>query len=172
MATALYELSQRECEDLLRAGTAARVAFVAPDGPHIVPVNYAVLGQEIVLRTSPASQLGVYGRHARLALEIDGFDFAREQGWSVVARGLSKVVDDPRVTATLRATWKPRPWVAGERSLFLRIPWDELSGRRIGSGWSVVGAWVVGQPWFGLPSPLELGDRLRPPLRGPRRQPE
>lgn len=157
MATALYELSPRECEDLLRAATAGRVAFVAPDGPHIVPVNYAVLDGSIILRTAPSSLLGTYGRHARLALEIDGFDFAHEQGWSVVARGVSEVVDDPRLTATLRVTWKPRPWVAGSRSLFLRIPWDELTGRRIGTGWSVVGTWGVGQPWLAVISPLELG---------------
>lgn len=166
MATTLYELSQGECEDLLRAGVAARVAFVTPDGPHIVPINYAVIDQAIFLRTSPSSLLGIYGRGARLAIEIDGLDSAREQGWSVVARGVSEVVDDSRVTAALRRSWKPRPWAAGTRSLFLRIAWDELSGRRLGAGWSVVGGSTLSQPWFevAIATPLELGDRRGPLL--------
>jgi len=164
MATALYELSQSECEDLLRASTAARVAFVASDGPHIVPMNYTVLEGSVILRTSPTSLLGIYGRGARLAIEIDGFDFAHEQGWSVVARGTSQVIDDVRGTAILRAIWKPRLWVAGDRSLTLRIPWDELSGRRIGTGWSVVGSWAVSQAWLGEVNPPALGYEPSPLL--------
>lgn len=169
MVTTLYELSQRECEDLLHAGTTARVAYVTPDGPHIIPINYAVIDGSIILRTSPSSLLGIHGRHARLAIEIDGFDIAREQGWSVVARGVSEVVEDPRLTAALEAAWTPRPWVAGHRSLFLKVPVDELSGRRSGTGWSVVGAWVVSEPWFGSATRRELGETRDPQLRAPRR---
>ena len=40
----LHELRYSECEALLRAGVAGRVAFVDDsDRPMIVPVNYAVV---------------------------------------------------------------------------------------------------------------------------------
>ena len=37
-----YDLSRDDCSRLLKAGVAGRVAIGTPDGPHIVPVNYAV----------------------------------------------------------------------------------------------------------------------------------
>jgi nitroimidazol reductase NimA-like FMN-containing flavoprotein (pyridoxamine 5'-phosphate oxidase superfamily) len=68
------------------------VALSAPDGPHIIPLNYSVVDSAIVVRTSPYSVLGTHGRDAMVAFEVDSFDLAREQGWSVVARGRAEVV--------------------------------------------------------------------------------
>ena len=80
------ELKARECEMLLRSGVAGRVAISTPTGPHIVPVNYSVVDDAIVIRTSPYSLLGTYGRDSTFAFEIDEFDRALARGWSVQAR--------------------------------------------------------------------------------------
>ena len=32
--------------------------------------------------------------------------------------------------------WDPRPWAGGSRLLYLRLPWRELTGRRLGHGWN------------------------------------
>ncbi len=88
------ELSVRECQDLLRAGVAGRVAVSTPTGPHIVPVNYTVVDDAIVIRTSPYSLLGTYGRDTTFAFEIDEFDRDRARGWSVQARGRVEGVTD------------------------------------------------------------------------------
>ncbi|HWU33313.1 MAG TPA: pyridoxamine 5'-phosphate oxidase family protein [Marmoricola sp.] len=161
----LYELSRPECEDLLRASTVVRVAFVAPDGPHIVPVNYAVVDDAVVLRTASSSLLGVYGAGALLALEIDGFDNASEQGWSVVVRGVGEVIDD--VSTGRVSLPRPRPWALGRKTRVLRVAWTELSGRRTGSGWSVLNPSLISGQWFSAVRPLELGEResLMPRVR-------
>ena len=57
-----------------------------PDGPHIIPVNYSVVDDAVVVRTSPYSLLGTHGRNTVLAFEIDSFDHAYQHGWSVMAR--------------------------------------------------------------------------------------
>ena len=129
------ELSYSECEALLRAGVTGRVALSAPDGPQIVPVNYSVVDGAIILRTSPYSVLGTYGRGTTLAFEVDHFDHAYHRGWSVVARGRSEVVDDPTEIAHIRSVWEPRPWAGGARALVMRIRWSELTGRQLGGGW-------------------------------------
>jgi len=90
-----------------------------------------------VVRTSPYSLLGTHGRNTVLAFEIDHFDHAYQNGWSVVARGRSEVVTDPADVERIRSIWEPRPWAAGARNLYLRIRWSELSGRRLGTGWSM-----------------------------------
>ena len=126
-------LRYSECNALLRAGVAGRLALSAPDGPHIVPLNYSVVDSAIVVRTSPYSVLGTHGRDAMVAFEVDSFDPAREQGWSVVARGRAEVVRDQDELDHIARVWEPRPWARGGRNLVLRIRWSELTGRRLGS---------------------------------------
>lgn len=129
------ELSYSECEAFLRAGIAGRVAMSTPGGPQIVPVNYSVVDNAVILRTTPYSLLGTYGRDTTLAFEIDHFDPVNQRGWSVVARGRATVVQDPKDIAHIRSVWEPQPWASGARTLFVRIRWDELSGRQLGTGW-------------------------------------
>ena len=81
------DLEPVECLRLLRSGVVGRVALSTPEGPHIVPVNYAIFEDTIVVRTSTYSLLGTYGRNAMLAFEVDDVDHDRHVGWSVVARG-------------------------------------------------------------------------------------
>ena len=129
------ELSYSECEAFLRAGVAGRVAMSTPSGPQIVPVNYSVVDNAIIVRTTPYSLLATYGRDTTLAFEIDHLDHVHQRGWSVVARGRAAVVHDPKEIEHIRAVWDPRPWASGARNLFVRIHWDDLTGRQLGSGW-------------------------------------
>jgi nitroimidazol reductase NimA-like FMN-containing flavoprotein (pyridoxamine 5'-phosphate oxidase superfamily) len=133
-----FELSDAECRELLGAGLVGRVAICTPVGPHIVPVNYAVAGDSAVLRTTPYSVLGSHARGTMLALEVDQFDYERQRGWSVVARGRAEAVTGAGELQEIRRTWEPNAWASGARNLFLRLPWSELSGRRLGEGWSPV----------------------------------
>ncbi len=128
-----HELDQQECERLLRGGVVGRVALSTPEGPHIIPVNYAVVADTIVVRTSPYSVLGTYGRDAMLAFEVDHIDRERQAGWSVVARGRAWAEVDPGELTRLREEWEPRPWANGSRNLYLRIRWASLSGRALGA---------------------------------------
>jgi len=129
-------LSYSECEALLRSGVAGRVAVTGPAGPHIIPVNYSVVGPSIVLRTSPKSVLGTHGGDAILAFEVDQFDYEYHQGWSVVARGRGHVIEDEGEMVQVERVWPPRPWAGGDRPLFLRLAWTELTGRRVGRGYN------------------------------------
>lgn len=138
------DLTQDECRSLLESGVGGRVALSSPNGPHIVPVNYSVVDDAIILRTSAYSVLGTYGRDSMLAFEVDQFDHERQHGWSVVARGRGEVVVDPAELEHIHAIWEPRPWAAsGARGLHLRLRWTELTGRRIGVGWDLHGSLPV-----------------------------
>ncbi len=129
----LHELNAEECVRLLRLGVAGRVALSTPDGPHIIPVNYAVADGAVVFRTTPYSVLGTYGPSSLLAFEVDHMDYEYHQGWSVVARGRGQAVVDPVVIRELTRGSDPRPWAHGTRSLLIELRWTELTGRRVGS---------------------------------------
>lgn len=142
------ELSREESESLLRLGVVGRVAVTTPDGPYIVPVNYSVVDDAVVLRTTPYSLLGRNGRDAVVAFEVDRLDHDEHHGWSVLARGRAEVVTDPVELKRIETSCPPRPWAGGNRPLFLRIAWTEISGRRLGR---------AGDPRAEMPSqrPLE-----------------
>jgi uncharacterized protein len=133
-----FELTSGECHALLEAGLVGRVAMCTPMGPHIVPVNYSVVDQSVILRTTPYSVLGSHAQGTILALEVDQFDYERHRGWSVVARGRAEVVTGADDLEDIKRRWEPRAWAAGSRNLFLRIRWSELTGRRLGAGWHPV----------------------------------
>ncbi len=128
----MLELSSSECHSLLRSGGVGRAALSTPNGPHIIPVNYSVVDDAIIVRTSPYSLLGTYGRDTTLAFEIDEFDAVLRRGWSVVARGRAVTVTDRDQLDRIREVAEPQPWVGGGRSLYLRLPWTELTGRKLG----------------------------------------
>jgi len=129
-------LSPAECRELLEGGVVGRLAMATPVGPRIVPVNYAVHGDAIVFRTAPYSELSTYGWDTDLAFEIDHIDYDTHLGWSVVALGRAHVVDDPDEVQRIRGTWDPRPWAPGSRNLYVKLVWRELSGVRLGEGWT------------------------------------
>jgi len=127
------ELTAVECRDLLQTREVGRVAVCTPRGPMILPVNYVLDGQAVVFRTAP---YGVLGRHAwngRVAFEVDHIDTATRSGWSVLATGTGGLVEDAEQLALIRAFHNPQPWAPGSRLLYVRVPWDELTGRRVGS---------------------------------------
>ena len=128
------DLSRAECETLLRAGVIGRLALSTPDGPHVIPINYSVVDDSIIVRTSPYSVLGTYGRDSMLAFEIDEVDQEHHSGWSVVARGRGTFVTDPVELDRIRALCELHPWAGGSREMHLRLKWEQLSGRRIDVG--------------------------------------
>lgn len=128
------ELPYRTCRDLLQQAVVGRVAICTPTGPRIVPINYRVDGESLIIRTTPYTTLGTYGRNARLAFEVDHLDHDYKTAWSVIALGRAEMIEDPEELASLRFA-RPTPWAGGDRHLYLRLKWEELSGRQIGAGW-------------------------------------
>jgi uncharacterized protein len=129
------ELDYAKCHDLISAGIVGRIALNTPDGPQIVPVNYAVIDDAVVFRTTPYSVLGRYAGTSALAFETDNLDYERHRGWSVVATGRGELVQDETDLQAIRTFWDPRPWAGGNRMLYVRLPWKSLTGRSLGT-WS------------------------------------
>jgi nitroimidazol reductase NimA-like FMN-containing flavoprotein (pyridoxamine 5'-phosphate oxidase superfamily) len=130
------ELSYGKCHELLTGGVVGRVGVCTPAGPRIVPVNYSVVDEAVVFRTTPYSLLGTYAWNTNLAFEVDHIDYATHRAWSVVALGRGAMVEDEAELIAIRSFWDPRPWVSGPRLLYVRLRWETLTGRRLGGGWT------------------------------------
>ena len=63
-----FDMLARRVPGAPERGTGRPGGHVHSPGPHIVPVNYAVVDDALVLRTSPYSVLGGHARGSILAI--------------------------------------------------------------------------------------------------------
>jgi hypothetical protein len=127
--TGLVSLSDDECWQLLRSHELGRLAVAADGRPDIFPVNYAVDGSDIVIRTAAGFKLAAAVLGPGVAFEIDGYDEERRAGWSVVVHGPAAEIE--QTEELLRAEeLKLEPWAEGDKPRYLRITATEVTGRR------------------------------------------
>ena len=127
---AVSKLMPAECRRLIVPGGVGRIAFGTISGPVVVPVNFAVLADTLVIRTAEGT---VIDGHAdeQVALEVDHIDEALCQGWSVLVRGPAHRVAHPAELRRLQEDAAVWPWPGGERDVYVRIIPREITGRRI-----------------------------------------
>lgn len=132
----ILELQYDDCERLLRAGVFGRIGIGRQTGPEILPVNYVVVGDAVLVRTSEGSLLDRAAHGAALVFEVDHVNYARWHGWSVVARGRGERVTVDELAEDERRAARPPAWVTRDDEVWIRLRWVTLTGRRIGAGWS------------------------------------
>ncbi len=129
----LTALSPQECLTLLRSHPVhvGRLGVTDADGqPLIMPVNYRLVGEIVIVRTEPDSLIAERAIGHRVAFEVDDFDPAWREGWSVLVQGRAERVTDPDELARLRQL-PLHPWAPGDHPVYLRIIPTFVTGRRI-----------------------------------------
>jgi uncharacterized protein len=122
-------LGRAECLALLATQRLGRLAVISrPDrGPHIVPVNYAVLRESIVLRSAPGTKLERLVTEP-VSFEVDTFDPFMRMGWSVVIEGLAYEASDREMDVE---EINLRPLLDRQNSRWVRLVPRTITGRRI-----------------------------------------
>ena len=129
-------LGEAECWRLISAGGIGRIAYSGRYGPTVLPVNYKVHEKTIVFRTAEDAPMGkdlrtgITDAEYKVAFEIDEFDTAAREGWSVLIQGSAHHVDAKEERASLLEVGVD-PWPGGVRELVLRIAPTRITGRRI-----------------------------------------
>jgi nitroimidazol reductase NimA-like FMN-containing flavoprotein (pyridoxamine 5'-phosphate oxidase superfamily) len=124
----LREIDRAECLELLANQRVGRVAYCDDLGPVVLPVNYALDQETVLIQISPHSTLARNLRSARASFQIDEFDYYNQSGWSVLVRGDATYVDEADLPAD---DDRPHTWAEGERTLHVRITPHDISGRRL-----------------------------------------
>ena len=124
-------LSREESLTLLASVPVGRVVYTDRALPAILPVNFALDSDEtVVFRTGAGSKLAAATREAVVAFEADSFDTAAKSGWSVVAVGRSRLVEDSDEIERL-SRLNIGTWVKTDPEHFVKIELYQVSGRRI-----------------------------------------
>jgi uncharacterized protein len=130
VGTALMELDRKECLELLAAKSVGRIAYAADHGARILPVNYVLADDSIILRTVPNGEIFHHALSSMCAFEIDETDAFFESGWSVVAIGRLELATGDDFDH-MRYGKLPQAWATGSRYMFVRLPCTQVSGRRV-----------------------------------------
>jgi nitroimidazol reductase NimA-like FMN-containing flavoprotein (pyridoxamine 5'-phosphate oxidase superfamily) len=132
-STSHQDLTVEECLDCLSCKQLGRVAFTQDSwpqaGPVILPVNYVMEGDAIIVRTSPYGFIAQSLRRRETAFAVDEIDERTGCGWTVLVRGSATEVPGQHVYDLQR---RPSAWREGVHSLFLRISPRLITGRRYG----------------------------------------
>lgn len=142
----LEVLSREQALALLASVPVARVGLSMNALPAVLPVNFVLDGDEIIIRTAEGSKLDAALGHAVVALEADEFDPIGHVGWSVLVRGTSRVLAMPGEIEHARSL-SLRPWANEDSDRFVAISTDLVSGRRI-------------HPWYRAESASTARSRL------------
>ena len=132
----LEELDEAECLRLIAPGGIGRLAFAGRYDLTVLPVNYQLHNGAILFRTAANSstdedlRTGIAHAEYRVAFEIDDFDPAAREGWSVLVQGPAHHVDSESERAEAEAAGVD-PWPDGGREHFIRITPARITGRRI-----------------------------------------
>jgi uncharacterized protein len=123
-------IPDHECWELLGQAGFGRLALAAVGDIDIFPVNFAVDGQDVVIRTAAGTKLLEAVMSDLVAIEADDRDADSGVAWSVVAKGAPRMLerfDDIYQAERLGI----RPWIeAVPKEHFIRVRVTRISGRR------------------------------------------
>lgn len=126
----LEVLDRQQCLALLAGVTIGRVGLTTGALPTVLPVNFCLDGDRVLIRTGEGTKLDAALSGAVVAFEIDDFDPIGHSGWSVVVTGVADEVTEPerlrRAERLPLARWAP----VGNGHI-VAIATDMISGRRL-----------------------------------------
>lgn len=121
------ELDESTCHQLLAAASTGRLALNDPQGPHVVPVNHAVVDGDVLLRSGEGRKREAAEPGQAASFQVDGVDAERGRGWSVLARGVLELVEE----SEQEPGDGPQPMAGGDRPYLLRLRVRSITGRRL-----------------------------------------
>jgi nitroimidazol reductase NimA-like FMN-containing flavoprotein (pyridoxamine 5'-phosphate oxidase superfamily) len=127
----LEVLDRAECLRLLDGRRVGRIAGTFGALPVVLPVEYAMDGESIVLETGRSTTLGFATAGAVVAFEVDNLHEHGHSGWTVMVTGVAEEVPDGPERERLRTLLPGERDERDERDeRLVRISSEIVSGRR------------------------------------------
>ena len=124
-------LPVNQCWDLLAGVTLGRLVTSVDGQPEIFPVNYVVQRHTVLFRTAEGTKLVSTAINNRVLFEVDDHNVA--EGWSVIIKGTARSL---RTNEDIEEAERAQvlPWTSSEKSHYVRIIPEVVTGRRFRFG--------------------------------------
>jgi nitroimidazol reductase NimA-like FMN-containing flavoprotein (pyridoxamine 5'-phosphate oxidase superfamily) len=130
----MASLTETECFEFLARQWIGRLALVVDGWPVVVPMNYALVGRDIVVRSDPGSKLDAIAGATTVSFEVDDFDPLYQSGCSVLVRAVAREVR-PEERPQLAEQGRLRSWADGPKAHWIRLVPVQVTGRRLARAW-------------------------------------
>lgn len=153
---AAVTLSATECWSFLRGAAVGRLGVSVDGRQDIFPVNHVVSRESVVFRTAQGSKLDACVNQP-VAFEVDGFDTATGDAWSVVVKGTARELQGR--DEIIRALRLPiAPWPGDPKPRIVQIDPYPGPGAVTGRRFHVFGGLTAmsssaAEGWLSVPSP-------------------
>jgi nitroimidazol reductase NimA-like FMN-containing flavoprotein (pyridoxamine 5'-phosphate oxidase superfamily) len=129
----LEVLGRDECLRLLASASLGRLGITTGALPTVLPVNFRLVGDQIVFRTGGGTKLDAATDNAVVAFEVDDMDPVWHTGWSVVVTGMAREISDPEELAAIELSTIPH-WAPDHATRVVGVSTEIVTGRRVLSG--------------------------------------
>jgi hypothetical protein len=126
----LVHLDREACLVLLAGRPVGRLVFTHRALPDVLPVNYRLDGDNLLIRLGSGSTAAKATRNAVVAFEVDEIELDSRTGWSVTVVGHAREISDPgelRRVESLPLT----SWVGDPRDSIISVAIERVTGRRL-----------------------------------------
>jgi nitroimidazol reductase NimA-like FMN-containing flavoprotein (pyridoxamine 5'-phosphate oxidase superfamily) len=127
----ILNLDDDQSWKLLEGTRHGRLVVSVAGEPDIFPVNYAVGGRKLYLRTAPGNKLAELTINSKVLFEADGI--LSDEAWSVVLRGKARVLSNSAELAAVEELGL-KSWVPTLKDFYVEIEPTSVSGRHFQLG--------------------------------------
>jgi nitroimidazol reductase NimA-like FMN-containing flavoprotein (pyridoxamine 5'-phosphate oxidase superfamily) len=125
----LEVLDAIECMNLVRQEEVGRLGIIVDGRPEIHPVNFAVAGEEVLIRTDQGTKL-TNALGGPVVFEVDRIDPETCTGWSVMLHGTAKLTS-ARTRRSGSQNRTLQSWREADLTQLLCILPSRITGRRV-----------------------------------------
>jgi nitroimidazol reductase NimA-like FMN-containing flavoprotein (pyridoxamine 5'-phosphate oxidase superfamily) len=129
----LVPLDRADCLALLATRPFGRLVFTHRALPDVLPVNYQLDGEHLLIRLGSGSAAATATQDAVVAFEVDDIDVLSRTGWSVTVVGRAQEITDTDELTRARAHGLTT-WAGDDRDHFVRVAAEKVTGRRLLKG--------------------------------------
>ncbi len=122
-------IADQRCLELVRGESIGRLGFSARAMPVIFPINFVLIGRDVVFRTEPGQKLDAAHLQAVACFEVDSYDGFAHTGWSVLITGRLAVTEGPALDRL--GPLPLRPWAVTGASDVVMLRGELISGRAV-----------------------------------------
>ena len=127
----VLNLDEEQSWTLIEGTRHGRLVVTFGGEPDIFPVNYAVGGRKLYLRTAPGNKLAELTINSKVLFETDGI--LSEEAWSVVLRGNARILQLSADIAAAEAL-DLKSWVPTLKDFYVEIEPTSVTGRHFELG--------------------------------------